>query len=179
MSTCLAKTAYCAQFVYDNIQLVSMWLSFEDTTVLDNALITMEHLYKSGVVNIHLKRLMNEQSFFEIEYSVKKIQSKKDDDIDNEEQEQQREEEKIKFILTLDDIEDHKRQLTFCNVDLHQNMKQKIILLSEQLKLLHIIENIYLKLLKLEMSGHPEYQLKNEKYDIYDRTGKEVCGLST
>jgi uncharacterized protein YjcR len=49
-----------------------MWLSPE-TTILDHALITMEHIYKTGIVNIRLRRLMNEQSYFEIEYSIDKI----------------------------------------------------------------------------------------------------------
>ncbi|CAF1558203.1 unnamed protein product [Didymodactylos carnosus] len=79
--------------------------------------------------------------------------------------------EKIKLTLSMADIDDHKRQLTFCNVDLH-NMPHKKILLNEQLKILNIIEKINSVLLELEISGHPEYQLRSEKYDIYDRTGE-------
>ncbi|CAF4785784.1 unnamed protein product, partial [Rotaria sp. Silwood2] len=63
------------QIVNENVQIVNMWLSAEETTVLDNALITMEHLYKTGKVKICLRRLMNEQSYFEMIYSIDKIKS--------------------------------------------------------------------------------------------------------
>ncbi|CAF5137247.1 unnamed protein product, partial [Rotaria magnacalcarata] len=58
------------QIVNENVQIVYMWLSAEETTVLDNALLTMEHLYKTGKVQIRLRHLMNEQSYFEIIYSI-------------------------------------------------------------------------------------------------------------
>jgi uncharacterized FlgJ-related protein len=149
-----------------------MWLSAEETTMLDNALITMEHIYKTGLVNIRLRRLMNEQSYFEIEYSIDKatISMNSENNFDSDDEIQQRE--KIKFLLSMADIDDHKRQLTFCNVDLQQKMIYKKKLLNEQLKLLQIIEKIYSILLKLEMAGHPHFQLKEEVYEIYDRYGK-------
>jgi hypothetical protein len=149
-----------------------MWLSAEETTMLDNALITMEHIYKTGLVNIRLRRLMNEQSYFEIEYSIDKttIYMNSENNFDSDDEIQQRE--KIKFLLSMADIDDHKRQLTFCNVDLQQKMIYKKKLLNEQLKLLQIIEKIYSILLKLEMAGHPHFQLKEEVYEIYDRYGK-------
>ncbi|CAF3878346.1 unnamed protein product [Rotaria sp. Silwood2] len=143
--------------VNDNLQLVSIWLSTEETTSLDNALITMEHLYKTGLVKIHLRRLTNEQSYFEIEYSIDKIQT------------QNEESGKIQFTLSKTDIDDHKRQLTFCNVDLQQDMFAKKILLNEQLKLLHVIDKIYSIFIKFEMAGHPDYQLRNEIYSIHDQ----------
>jgi hypothetical protein len=146
-----------------------MWLSAEETTVLDNALITMEHLYKTGTVKIRLRRLMNEQSYFEIGYSIKALQRTDSNEDDDEEQNRSK---LLKFTLSMSDIDDHKRQLTFCNVDLQENMMYKKILLNEQLKLLKIVENIYAMLIKLEMAGHPEYQLREDIYDIHDRTGK-------
>jgi hypothetical protein len=157
-----------------------MWLSTEVTSVLDNALITMEYLYKSGTVSVHLKRLMNEQSYFEIEYSVDKMQTQilrmvsAEDDEENQDmiEKEQRQTEKIKFNLSMADVDDHKRQLTFCNIDLQQNMAHTKILLNEQLKILRVIEKIYSVLVKLEMSGHPNYQLKEEKYEIFDKTSK-------
>lgn len=161
--------------VNENIQIVNMWLSAEETTALDNALITMEHLYKTGTVKIRLRRLMNEQSDFEIGYSINKIQTEPlrrtdlDDD-DDDEQEQNRSK-ILKFTLSMSDVDDHKRQLTFCNVDLQETMLYKKILLNDQLKLLKIVENIYAILVKLEMAGHPEHQLKEQIYDIHDRTG--------
>jgi ATP-dependent Lon protease len=161
-----------------------MWLSAEETTVLDNALITMEHLYKTGTVKIRLRRLMNEQSYFEIGYSINKIQTEAsrrtnsdDEDEDEQHNEEEREQNKakiLKFALSMGDIDDHKRQLTFCNVDLQENMFYKKVLLNEQLKLLKIVENIYSILVKLEMAGHPEYQLREQVYDIHDRTGKKL-----
>lgn len=151
--------------VNDNLQIVNMWLAAEETTVLDNALITMEHLYRSGTVKICLRRLINESSYFQIGYSIRKNR-------ENEEEEELQRSETLKVTLTISDIDDHKRQLTFCNVDLPANMSYKKVLLTEQLKLLKIVENIYEMLLKLEMSGHPEYQLREDLYDIHDRTGE-------
>ena len=147
------------------MQIVTMWLSAEETTVLDNALITMEHIYKSGMLHIHLRRLMNEQSYFEIEYSIDKLSTQT-----NSKNEQQSE--TITFTLSMPDIDDHKRQLTFCNVDLQSDMIYKKTLLNEQLKLLQNIEKIYSILLKLEMTGHPNFQLTNNNYEIHDGSGK-------
>ena len=160
-----------------------MWLSAEETTVLDNALITMEHLYRTGKVHIRLRHLMNERSYFKITYSINKIQnasvreaSSEDDDYQqhNDEEDGQYKSETLSFTLSMDDIHDHKRQLTFCNVDLQENMFYKKILLNEQLKILKIIEQIYSILVKLEIAGHPDYQLREEDYEIHDRTGKLV-----
>ncbi|CAF4525172.1 unnamed protein product, partial [Rotaria sp. Silwood2] len=161
------------QIVNENVQIVNMWLSAEETTVLDNALITMEHLYKTGKVKICLRRLMNEQSYFEMIYSIDKIKSESLHRNDSEHDDyEQYKSEKLKFTLSMSDIDDHKRQLTFCNVDLQENMFYRKILLNEQLKLLKIVENIYLILIKLEMNGHPDYQLREENYEIHDRTGE-------
>jgi hypothetical protein len=153
-----------------------MWLSAEETNVLDNALITMEHLYRSGVVHIQLRRLINEESKFEFEYSINKTQTLIEDDHENPIDENNRflhqaESEKIKFILTKSEVDDHKRQLTFCNVDLSVAMKSKKILLNEQLKLLTTVNNIYSTMIQLEMAGHPDYQLKQETLQLSDRAG--------
>ena len=43
--------------INENIQIVTMWLSTEVLTVLDNALVTMEYLYKTGTVTVHLNRI--------------------------------------------------------------------------------------------------------------------------
>jgi hypothetical protein len=161
--------------INENIQTVNMWLSVEETSALDNALITMEHLYKTGVVTIRLGRLANEPSYFQIEYSIDKIRAfASTQNLDQEvEQEERPEDVKItKFTLSMADINDHKRQLTFCNVDLPSNISYKKVLLSEQLKLLQIVEKIYLIFVKLEMAGHPDYQLRAERYDIHDKTSK-------
>jgi hypothetical protein len=72
------------------------------------------------------------------------------------------------------DIDDHKRQSTFGNVDLQQNMNEKKILLNEQLELLQIVDRIYSVFIKLEMNGHTEYQLRDQNYEIRERTGKTV-----
>ncbi|CAF1073153.1 unnamed protein product, partial [Didymodactylos carnosus] len=159
------------QIINDNIQLVNMWLSADETNVLDNALITMEYLSRSGVVHIHLRRLINEESKFEIEYSIDKPQTLIKDDLENPIDENA-EPEKIKFILTKSEVDDHKRQLTFCNANLSEEMKSKKILLNEQLKLLTTVNNIYLKMIQLEMAGHPDYQLKQETLQLSDRTGE-------
>jgi hypothetical protein len=154
------------------MQIVNMWLSAEETTVLDNALITMEHLYKSGTVDIRLRHLMSEQSYFEIGYSIDRTQGqtqKTTNNVDND----GRELEKIKFTLSMTDVDDHKRQLTFCNVDVQQNMFYNKALINGQLKLLQTIEKIYSSLKKLEMAGHPDYQLREEHYEIHLQSGKK------
>jgi hypothetical protein len=132
-----------------------MWLSEEQTSVLDNALITMEHLYKSGTVNIHLRRLMNEQSYFEINYTIDRIQGQ---EINNRQE--------VKRTLSMADVDDHKRQLIFCKVDVEQNKRYKESVIKGQLELLQIVEKIYSNLIKLELSGHPDYQLHEEQYTI-------------
>ncbi|CAF5165973.1 unnamed protein product, partial [Rotaria magnacalcarata] len=139
-----------------------MWLSAEETTIFDNALVTMEHLYKTGVVHIRLRRLLDEKSDLEIDYSNNKNQDttmncansnredeqeannnqddtdeEYDDDDDNEEEFFK---DNVKYTLTKTDIDDHKRQLTFCQVDLQEDMIDKKILLDEQLKLFKLID---------------------------------------
>lgn len=146
--------------INDNLQIVNMWLSAEDTTVLDNALIVMENLYRNGVVDIRLRHLINESSYFEIGYSF------------NRNQDQSNEAEQLRFTLSMSDIDDHKRQLAFCNVDVQQNRLYSKTLIECQLKLLQKIEKIYSTLKKLEMSGHPDFQLREEHYDIYLYTSK-------
>jgi hypothetical protein len=157
--------------VNDNIQIINMWLSAEDTTVLDNALITMEHLYKTGVVDMRLRQLMKEQSYFEIGYSIDRIQGQTLNNTENEEQ--RREQERIKFVLSMADVDDHKRQLTFCNVDVQQNVFYSKALIKGQLKLLQTIEKIFSALKKLEMAGQPDYQLRDEHYDIHLQYGNK------
>jgi hypothetical protein len=157
-----------------------MWLSAKEATVSDNALITMEHLYKSGTVNIHLRRLTRKSSYYEIVYSIDRIQvGMKNVNNENEEKEQGRENDgieakKIHFQLSISDIDDHKRQLTFCNVDVQQNLIYKKALIDGQLKLLTTIENIYQIFTKLESSGHPDYQLRNEYYEMHLQQSKKI-----
>ncbi len=150
-----------------------MWLSSEDTTVLDNALITMEHLYKTGTVDIRLRHLLTEQSYFEISYTIDRIQGQIQPTNENNENDRQ-EPEKIKFTLSMAEIDDHKRQLTFCNVDVQQNIFYSKALILGQLKLLQTIERIYSALKKLEMAGHPDYQLREEHYKIHIQYGKKM-----
>ncbi|CAF2171203.1 unnamed protein product, partial [Rotaria magnacalcarata] len=180
--------------VNDNIQIVSMWLSAEETTIFDNALVTMKHLYKTGVVHIRLRHLLDEKSDLEIDYSNNKNQDttmnransnredeqeannnqddtdeEYDDDDDNEEEFFK---DNVKYTLTKTDIDDHKRQLTFCQVDLQEDMIDKKILLDEQLKLFKLIDEIFSLFIKLEMIGHPNYQLRDRHFKIYPRNNK-------
>jgi hypothetical protein len=166
---------YYVLVVNENIQTVDMWLSVEETSALDNSPITMEHLYKTSIVTIRLGRLMNEPSYFQIEYLIDKTRGSTstinlDEQVEQETNPQNMK--RIKFTLSMADINDHKRQLTFCNVDLPSNMSHKKVLLTEQLKLLQVFEKIYSIYIKLEMAGHPEYQLRDERYDIHDKTSK-------
>ncbi|CAM4822618.1 unnamed protein product [Rotaria magnacalcarata] len=156
--------------INDNIQIVTMWLSAEETTVLDNALITMEHLYKSGSFRVYLRHLTRKPSYYEVGYVIERIQGgiKKapGDDDKQEVNDEIIQAKKIQFLLSMSDIDDHKRQLTFCNVDVQQNLIYKKALINGQLKLLQTVENIYHILTKLELAGHPDYQLRDESYDI-------------
>ena len=164
--------------------MIRLWLSAEETNVFDNALVVMEHLYKTGIIHIHLRHLLHEESFLRINYFIDKSQGRKFSEKENENiadtvndgsNEEYKEEstiDKMKITLSMFDIDDHKRQLTFCNVDLPENMSHIKILLNEQLELLKLITNIYSTLIKLEMSGHPNYQLKNKQYKIYDSKSK-------
>lgn len=175
----------CILVVNENVQMIDMWLATVETTLLDNALITMEHLYRTGSMNICLQRLMNESSEYNIEYfidrnadSAEKIEymTINDNDFDeqNEHESLHKSRGKFMFKLSMSDIEDHKRQLTFCNVDLISSQNYRAILLEEQLKLFSIIEQIFRVLLKLEMAGHPHYQVKKERFDIYDTHGTAI-----
>ncbi|CAF1212894.1 unnamed protein product [Rotaria sp. Silwood1] len=161
------------KIINDNMQLVTLWLSAEETTVLDNALITMEHLFKNGTVDIRLRRLTRQQSYYEIGYSIDRIQvgmKKVRDENDANQQSKENdgiETKKIQFQLSMSDIDDHKRQLTFCNVDVQQNLIYKKALINGQLKLLKTVENIYHMFIKLELGGHPDYQLRDEHYEIH------------
>lgn len=136
-----------------------MWISAEETTVLDNALITMEHLFKTGNVYIYLRHLMNEQSYFDIRYSIERIR-------DQTSTNTERKDNQISMILSMDEINDHKRQLTFGNAGVEENLIYKKSLINGQLKLLEIVEKIYTNLIKLELAGHPDYQLREEHYTI-------------
>ena len=145
----------------------------------------MEYLYKTGIVSVHLLHLKDEKSYFDMEYAVDKMQplivqrlgSEVMDEVENHMNQEQRNIDKSKILLSMADVDDHKRQLTFCNTDLQQNMSHTKILLNEQLKLLKVMEKIYLILLKLERSGHPNYQLKKTTYKMFDEAGK--CTLRT
>ena len=151
-----------------------MWLSAEETTVFDNALVVIGHLYRTGRVHIRLGRLLHEQSSLEINYFIDKNQSQiSNSDVTTKEREKS-ELSSTKIVLTASEIDEHKRQLTFCNVDLPNNMPHMKILLEEQLKLLQTIGGIYSTFIQLETIGHPNYQLKDEQYKIYDGNSKTL-----
>ncbi|CAF3853947.1 unnamed protein product [Rotaria sp. Silwood1] len=89
-----------------------------------------------------------------------------DEESDNDENEAQLDKNNLKFTLSKADIDDHKRQLTFCRVDLDEDMIDKRNLLDEQLTLLKRIDEIFSLLTKLEMDGHPAYQLMDKHIKI-------------
>ncbi|CAF2820621.1 unnamed protein product [Rotaria sp. Silwood2] len=210
---------YSCIIVRDNIQIINLWLSVEETSVFDNALITMEHLYKCGMVHIHLRHLLNEPANLEIDYLISKNQGmvthrpdnrkyekqesyssdsesdknsdyddarqedahnnedNSDEESDNDENEAQLDKDNLKFTLSKADIDDHKRQLTFCKVDLDEDMIDKRNLLDEQLTLLKRIDEIFSLLTKLVMDGHPAYQLMDKHIKINYRASEcdETC----
>ncbi|CAF3313159.1 unnamed protein product [Rotaria sp. Silwood2] len=100
-----------------------------------------------------------------------------DEESDNDENEAQLDKDNLKFTLSKADIDDHKRQLTFCKVDLDEDMIDKRNLLDEQLTLLKRIDEIFSLLTKLEMDGHPAYQLMDKHIKINYRASEcdETC----
>lgn len=140
----------------------------------------MEYLYKTGIVHAHLQQLKDDKSYFDIEYAIDNMQplivqrltTEVSEEVTNNLEQRQQDIERNKINLSMVKIDDHKRQLTFCNTDLPENMTHTKILLNEQLKLLKVIEKIYLTLLKLERSGHPNYQLKTVTYKMFDEAGR-------
>ena len=164
--------------VNDHLPTIRMWLLTDETAILDNALITMEHLYRTGMLHVRLSNLVSQQLCFEITYSIarrpikiNKSNESDDGEADSRQDTSQERDTEILFTLSMSDISDHKRQLTFCNIDLQQHMIDKKILLEEQLKLLDTIENIYYILIKLEKAGHPNFQLKEYGWELYDQIG--------
>ena len=167
---------YSILVVNDNVQIVTLWLNAEESNVLDNALITMEHLYRNSNTKIYLRRLIGEPSYYEISYSIERIHRNNENEEDDEDNLDQLNpnaaQTSIKCMMSMSDIEDHKRQLTFCNVDTQQNLINKKPLLNGQLKLLKTIEQIYHTFTALEFSGHPDYQFRDENYLLSVRRGK-------
>ena len=152
--------------INDNLQLVTLWLSADETTVLDNALITMDHLYRSGTVSFFLRHLLTRQSYYEINYTIDRIQHSTKNDQNAEQIIHSTKPEKMIFTLSLPEIEDHKRQLTFCNIDAQHNLFVKQLLADGQLKLLQKVDEIFEMFNKLELAGHPDYQLHEETFDM-------------
>jgi hypothetical protein len=61
--------------------------------------------------------------------------------------------------------------LTFCTSDLLDEMAYKTLVLTEQLKLLQMVEKVFSIHVKLEITGHPDFQCTEEHYEIYDIHG--------
>ncbi|CAF1578446.1 unnamed protein product [Rotaria magnacalcarata] len=138
----------------------------------------MEHLYKTGVVNIRLRRLINEQTHYHIDYFVDKIsdQTVRVNESDGKQHADNEtatiiQQEQNKFSLSMSEVDDHRRQLTFCSLDLLDSLTHKTLMSKEQLKLLQMVERIFSIHVKLEISGHPEFQYAEEHHEIYDIHG--------
>lgn len=151
--------------IKEHIQLVEMWLSTDTTAVLDNALITMEYLFRSGKVSFFQNRLLNKTSYYEVKYSIDRISNSSQSSATSRQPNADEGSDKIIFTLDISDVDDHKRQLTFCNVDVDEKSSQKV-LVSGQLAILDIAGKIFSMYSELEALGHPDYQLREEKLDI-------------
>lgn len=162
--------------VNQNIQIVTLWLSSEETTVLDNALITMEHIYRSGIVNIFLNHLARKPSYYEIVYWIDRVEN--GDECDPQLANNRGKVTKtISLSLSMSDIDNHKRQLTFCNVDFQESLIYKKFLINGQLKLLQKIEDIYYMYAKLESAGHPDFQIYEKHDEIHLVNSKRHSSL--
>ncbi|CAF1475962.1 unnamed protein product [Didymodactylos carnosus] len=148
---------------YKNLQLINGWLS-SDSSSLENAIIIMEYLYKTGTIYVFLKHLVGEKSYFEIRYYLEPHDS---DSTDQDHESPPKK--KTHQIMSMTDFADHKRQLTFCNVDV-SDVAQKKIMLVQQLKLLKRLENLFSSLISLENQGHPQYQDQCIVYTIGDNS---------
>lgn len=142
-----------------NLQLIGLWLSTADSTTLDNVILTMQHLYQTGIVHIHLRRLISEESRLECSYSIDRLKTIENDG------------ECLKFNLSKSDFDEYRLQLTFSTVDIPESMIVRKILAEKQLILLMIIDKIYLKMIQLETSGHPHYQATHRMFPLFDTTG--------
>lgn len=137
-----------------------MWISSDESSSADNALLTMEHLFKTGKVHIHLRHLMNEPSYFKVHYSIDREQGKD-----------------IPSTLSMNELDDHKRQLIFGNADVDENIVYRRALIDGQLKVFEAVDKIYTNLMKLELSGHPDYQLYEVQYDVHLHLSKQEFSL--
>lgn len=165
--------------IKENIQLVEMWLSTDTTAVLDNALITMEYLFRSGKVSFFQNRLLSKTSYYEVKYSIDRISNTPQSSATSRQPNADEESDKIMFTLDISDVDDHKRQLTFCNVDVDEKSSQKV-LVSGQLAILDIAGKIFSMYCELEALGHPDYQLRKETLDIQLNLGEnnDIISLS-
>lgn len=147
--------------VNDNLQIVTLWLTADETTVLDNALITMEHLYRTASVRIHLRRLVGKTTFYEVSYSIDRLQDETNN-MSAKEQNENRAKVSMQLVMSMSDVDDHNRQLTFCNVETQQSLAYKKSMIDGQLRLLKTMEQIYQICKRLELAGHPDYQLRDQ-----------------
>lgn len=159
--------------VNENMQLVTMWLTADETAVLDNALITMENLYRTGKVSIHLQYLLDKPSYYEITYALRRTSSSMRNDEGEADNDDYRDNEGPRYTLGMPDIDDHKRQLTFCNVNVQENLATKTPLVNGQLTLLDVVNDIFRVYKELESVGHPDFQLKEDTLDIHLEQSKE------
>lgn len=154
----------------ENLQLVKMWLAADATAVLDNALIVMEYLFKSGEAAFFLNHALNKPSFYELKYSLEQHRHPNQEDGEAQRLVGPVQPERNTFTLSMLDIDDHKRQLTFGNVDLEEKTPRKY-LVEGQLQLLKILDQIFSMYKQLELAGHPNFQLRQETLQINLRLG--------
>lgn len=156
--------------VNDNLQIVKLWLTADETTVLDNALITMEHLYRTASTQIQLHRLVGKTSSYEVSYSIERFQDRTNNTL-NKEPNENKSKVTMQFVMSMSDVDDHKRQLTFCNVETQQNLVSKKSMIDGQLRLLKALEEIFQICKRLESAGHPDYQLRDQGNGITFQLG--------
>ena len=151
-----------------------MWLSTDTTAVLDNALITMDHLYKTGSVCFFQNRILNKPSYYEVHYSIDRIPNSSENSRSSARPDAYQKEDKLMFRLGIADVDDHKRQLTFCNVGVEEDKKRKV-LVDGQLEVLNVVGEIFSVFNELEAVGHPHHQLKDRTLDIDLKIGLDSC----
>lgn len=158
--------------VDQNIQLINVWLESSETNVLDNALVVMDHLYRTGTVKIWLRRLINQDSDLTLEYSIGRTKVS-DNSVQISSLDSLRNDDINRISLSKSEIDDHKSQLTFCDSDIPESMAFKKTLIKEQVDVLNLVEKIYSKRLLLELHGHPNYQLAYEEFSLFGARGSQ------
>ena len=140
----------------DNIQTIKGWFTRSQVSTFENAQIVMENVKQTGKVHIELQELIAGQTTFKIRFKQGEAGA----------------EEGIEEVLTVDDVDELQRQLTFSlqqqdNAEQAQAADQaKAAEGKASLQVLQLLRTIFDQLQALQASGHPFYQKRTFEYSV-------------